>query len=127
MLNDWIRRLSEELELDAPLTANDEGDYSFPLAEGGTFMMREEGENVSLFCDLGLLPEEEQEEFFETCLHANLFGRGTFQSDLGISDDEKRLTLRRDIDYNTDYQEFMYVFEDFLNSIDTWGGQIRKT
>ncbi len=124
MLNEFAPKISEDFDI--PLAANEAGVYSLPLAEEGEMVLQEKEGTVSLFCSLGQLPKERTEELIEKMLGSNLFGRETFLSVLGLKPDGKTVILQRDINYPIGYDDFKLVFEDFINSIATWGSIINS-
>jgi hypothetical protein len=53
-------------------------------------------------------------------LEANLFGRGTRNAIIGLTEDGKLLTLSAELDYNSTYKEFKEKLEDFVTILDYW-------
>lgn len=77
-----------------------------------------------LFSKLGQVPKEKKDDLFLYLMQANLLGQGTGLSTLGISDDEKSLTLSLSLPYEVNYREFKEILEEFLNYQDYWRKEI---
>lgn len=122
MLDTFIKELSQELELTEPLVADVPGVYALPLDEGLSIMISANSNNrgMQLACTLGPAPMNKEEDFFTQAMLGNLFGQGTKNGVLGLSEDGKMMTLSRTIYYDIDYRQFREIVEDFINSVDFW-------
>lgn len=127
MLQHFVEKLSVEFDMDSE-TAKEEspGVYRFPVDDSLFITLSEEGSGaIRMHC---LYPEvqlEHEGEFYAAALIANLYGRGTDCSILGLDTEGKRLTLSRVIEYTADYKEFKDFLEDFLNSADFWERELQ--
>lgn len=125
MLEKYIPTLIQDLELgDVTLATSTKGSYSLPLDEGLAINFTEIPNGYSLKSSFAPFPQIKEENF---CLHVmlgNLFGQGTKGAILGLSSDEKTLTLTQFIDYSVTYKDFREILEDFINSVDFWRDEV---
>lgn len=124
MLSEWIKKYSQEFELEDALETGIPGTYEYPIDEDISVMITEIPRGFSLKCSQIECPSEINEEFFQHALFGNLYGQGTEGAVLGLDLEGKRLTLSRDIDYTIEYQDFKDILEDFLNSVDFWKREV---
>jgi hypothetical protein len=121
MIEQFMEKLSREMELDEPLKAQIPNVYTIPLDEGFSVTVTSpSADHFALSSELGSLPSVNKEAFFTQLLLANLFGQGTHGSILGIDIDASILKLNREIDYYIEYKEFRDIVEDFINIADFW-------
>ncbi|MBA3957792.1 MAG: type III secretion system chaperone [Parachlamydiaceae bacterium] len=120
MLNKLIHEFAKDQELGDSLPLDSSGNYMIPLDEGLIITIQALPEGFTLFCFLGPCPKNNREALFSQALLANLFGQGTHDAVLGISEDGNTLTLSRIIDYHVEYKEFKEIIEDFINVVDFW-------
>lgn len=119
-----MRDLQHEWELENPLPEPMPGVYNIPLEEGVVITASSlSNGGIKLSAQVVDIPPKE-EEFFEQALLGNLFGQGTNGAVLGLTEDGKRLTLSRTIDYDVNYKEFRDLLEDFINSVDFWKSEV---
>lgn len=119
-LNEFIKKLSYEMELEEPLKAEMKGFYTLPLGDGVTVAISKGELGLSFFSEICKCPTLKREEFLTELMHANLFGQGTSDAILGLTTKGDKITLRRDLAHEVDYQEFSDILEDFINTIDYW-------
>ena len=128
MLDQFMEKVSKEMELDEPLKAQVPNVYSIPLDEGlAVTITSKSTDQYEFTCVLGPCPRGEREAFFTRLLQANLFGHDTFGSVLGMDVEANQLTLTKNIDYHIDYKEFRDIVEDFFNAADYWRTRGRST
>lgn len=118
MLDNFIKEISKELELDSPLTADVPGTYVFPLSEDIKIYISNTPQGISFDGGFNLVSSK-QEETFTQLLLANLFGQGTRGAVVGLSEDGKAIKFSKTIEA-TDYKVFKENLEDFVNLIDFW-------
>lgn len=118
MIKEQLKRLTRELEMDEITPSGDI--YRFPINENLSVAIEEIPEGIVFSADLAPCPTKEQERFFADVLFSNLYGEGTFQSVLGLSDDHARLTLTRKINLGASYEEFRDALELFVNAAEFW-------
>ena len=120
MLENFMKQLTKDLEIEESLDTGVPGVYMFPVDENIGIDISEIPHGFTLACTFGECPEENEEEFYTHALLANLFGQGTDQSVLGLDAEAKRLSLSRKVDYPIEYREFRDMVEDFLNAVEFW-------
>ena len=125
MLDRMMKRLAEEMQVEGSFATATPGLYLFPCSQEREVSIEPmEPRGFALFCKLGPLGGAAREEFYTHALFGNLYGQGTKKSTLGVSNTEE-LTLRREIDYTTNYEEFRDELEDFVNTVDLWSAEMR--
>ena len=70
--------------------------------------------------------KKKQEELCSLLLHGTLLGQATGGAYIGLSDDEKILTLSRSIPYDVAYQGWEDLLEEFVNYACYWREQIES-
>lgn len=73
---------------------------------------------------IGPLKTEKKEDLFTYLMRANFLGQGTGGARIGLSADEKSLTLSLGFSYELDYQSFKETIEDFVNYVAYWRSAI---
>lgn len=125
MLEEFVEKLSRDMELEEPIKAKIPNIYAIPLEEGFTVTLTSVSpDQLKLNCTIGSCPTVEREAFFTQLLLANLFGQGTHDAILGMDIDANELTLTQNIDYHIEYKEFRDIIEDFLNIADFWRQEV---
>lgn len=76
---------------------------------------------------IGAMVSSPNENFFMYLMKANFLGQGTGGSVISLSPDEKFLTLTNLIPYEVNYRIFRDKLEDFVNYLEYWKGEIKKT
>jgi hypothetical protein len=119
-----LDQLSEDLEIQPPPVKDDTGLFHFPLNESLSIAVKELDPGVLLTSPIAPCPNKKRELLFIKLMKANLFGQGTLGSTIGLSLDEKLLTLSSAIPYEMDYRGFKEAFEDFANVVDYWRTEV---
>lgn len=126
VLDEFMKQLGYEMELETPLEPEMSGVYLIPLDEGLRIVVNRIDNGLSLTCELADCPTIKREEFLQTLMEANLFGQGTSNSILGLSSNSKKITLSHHIERDIKYNEFAEILEDFINTIDFWREEARN-
>jgi Tir chaperone protein (CesT) family len=124
-LNEFMKQLSYEMELEEPLTAEMSGVYTLPLDDELYIVISTWDEGISLTSDICECPTIKREEFLTELMHANLFGQGTTDAILGLTKNGKHITLSRHIAHDLDYKHFSEILEDFINTVDYWSDEAK--
>lgn len=124
MLDGFMQKLMQELEIEGSLATEVPGVYAFPVDEEKSVMIGEIPHGFTLRCDLLEFKSDKEEELYTQMLFANLFGMGTDGAVLGLGPEGKKLTLSREIDYDIEFQEFRDILEDFLNTVELWEQEV---
>lgn len=114
-------KLCKDLGLDlTSLKRNEEGLFLLPLKSGVVVGVRLLEPGLFLHAFLAPCPKEKREELFMLVMKANFLGQGTFGSAIGLSADEKLLTLSFTFPYEINERTFRGTIEDFANVADYW-------
>lgn len=124
-LNEFMKQLSYEMELEQPLTAQMSGVYTLPLDENLYIVISTGEEGLSLTSDICKCPTIKREEFLTEMMHANLFGQGTTDAILGLTKNGETITLSRHVKHDIDYKQFSEILEDFINTVDYWADEAK--
>lgn len=125
MLADFLDQLGEELQMKEFITKKELNHYVVEL-ENDVFI------DISTGFDNGFLlksticpiPTRSPDTFFDKMLMANLFGRETDKTVLGLDPNGNLLTLSLELNYSKNYQEFKEALEIFTRTIDTWRNEV---
>ena len=121
MLKTLIDQLSKELWEGERVSPNDEG--TFILRFKGDLVIslkEEEGVGVTFVCPIAPLPSKHQESYLERTMEANLLGRETGGSVLGLAADGKHILMTQRLPIDVNYREFHDALEDFINYAESW-------
>jgi hypothetical protein len=126
MLEKMVPQLLKDLGLEEnALRFSAPGALQLPLGEGIGVAIKETPEGFVLKASLAVYPKEKEEAVFMHALHGNLFGLGTDNAALGLTEDGKTFTLTRVIDHPViEYKQFREILDDFINAIDFWREEI---
>jgi len=126
MLHNLLTQLCTELEIKPVPTMNDQ--KFIPLSMGGLvdIEIRDLDPGLSLFANICTTPMKRREELFLELMKANYLGQATGVSRIGMSQDEKFLTLSLGMPYEMSYRTFRESFEDFTNFLLYWREEIEK-
>lgn len=119
MIDYLMKQLCQELQISPPLKPEKAGKYVVPFEKYNLNVTAMPMEGVMLTADLGPIPQNRDEEFFESMLSANLFGEFTSGAVLGLTEDSL-ITLNHVVQQRLDYRAFRNLVEDFLNTADYW-------
>ena len=115
-----LAELQKDFELPRPFDQEGADVWSIPIDEGLKIYAAEKAGVLELSSTFMEAPVGKEEELYLNLLNANLLGQGTLGAWLSLSDEGRRLTLTRVIDYDVSFKEFRDILEDFINSIDFW-------
>ncbi len=120
MLQNLMNELHTELELLPVPQVNEHQEVTFRLRDDVEVEIRDLKPGVSFFSRVGLCPGPRREELFVKLSKANYLGQLTGQNRLGMSGDEKFLTLSFGIPYEMSYRGFRETLEDFIQFLLYW-------
>lgn len=122
---DNLTKLCSELKFDpSELQKADDGSVLISLNESLAISVKFLEPGVHLHGVIAPCPKEKREELFMLLMKANFLGQGTFGAAIGLSTDEKSLTLSLAFPYEMNYRTFRGTIEDFANTIDYWRSEI---
>lgn len=125
MLQEFISQLSTELDLSPP-QLDEQGRTTFTLAPDVSAEVQDLRPGVSLRALIGPCPLKRREELFMRLSSSNYLGQMTGQTRIGLSADEKCLTLSLAIPYEMSYRSFRETLEDFFNFLLYWREEMIK-
>ena len=76
--------------------------------------------------DIAICPNKRKEELFIYLMRANLLGQATGGCRIGLSQNEKVLTLSLGLPYELNYSVFKEKFEDFVNYLVYWREEMQN-
>lgn len=123
MVRSWIEKLCAELSI-VPVPALSGGVFLLRFAPGMDIAISDLDPGIGFKARLAPCPTSRREECFTYLMRANLLGQGTGNSRLGLSEDEKDLTLSLGLPYELDYPTFKETLEDFVNHLVYWQNAI---
>jgi hypothetical protein len=125
MLKQFMQLLSSDIQNEQPLAPNEDGSYSLQLEPALNVIFRETaGEAIMLYTALASMPKKKTEEFLLLAMSANLFGRETGGSALGLDSEAKKVVLLNFLPKSINYNDFHDALEDFVNYADVWSVEI---
>jgi hypothetical protein len=125
MLRDWIAQVCAELDLPVP-KLNERKSYLFRLRDGVEIEIRDLDPGCSFHAKIGPCPNKREEDLFMLLMRANYLGQSTGSTRIGMSGDEKFLTLSSAMPYELSYRNFRESLEDFVNFLLYWREEIEK-
>jgi len=120
MLEEYLTHICSDLELPPPAPKDENQQYYLPLSPETKIALKALEAGFYLHSPLGPCPTLKREDLFIFLMKANFLGQGTGGGAIGLSEDEKFLTLSLAIPYDMNYKSFRDLIEDFANYIDYW-------
>ncbi len=124
MLENLINQLGRDLEMGEIIRKTDEKHYHLPFSDHIEVEAFEKERSLLFKAIIGKRPEKNTDSFFLKVMEANLFGAGTRGASIGLTKDEKLLTLTLELEYNRSYPVFKEKLEDFVTVLDFWRKEI---
>jgi hypothetical protein len=122
MLKEYLEKL--EAELEASLMNVEAGVWALTVGEE-RLNFKELSPGFLILGTILEMPTNKQEDLFMTLCKANFLGQGTGPTRIGMSLDEKLLTLSLPIPYEVTYTTFREKVEEFLNFLLYWRNEIQ--
>ena len=123
MLSEFLEQLCIELDISPVPTMDEKKTIQFQLGDE-TIEIRDLQPGVALNGKICPCPMKKREELFLRLSKANYLGQETGPSRIGLSLDEKDLTLSLGIPYEMTYSVFRENLEDFINFILHWRKEV---
>ncbi|MDE3046539.1 MAG: type III secretion system chaperone [Verrucomicrobiota bacterium] len=123
MLQDFLSQVCVELEMPPIQVVKQTAVFHF---EGVDVEIRDLGPGFSFCSKICPCPEKRQEDLFLQLMRANYLGQLTGASRIGLSQDEKFLTLSLGLPYELSYGAFREALEDFVNFLLYWREEVEK-
>jgi len=120
----FMQKIAEELHLnDTP--KQDKNGYFQLKIQRNTILIKDLHPGLFFSAKIVALPQERNNEaLYLYLMQANILGRGTGGSALGIDTMEKYFTLSHILPFELDYVFFYETLEDFVNYLDYWKQKI---
>ena len=125
-LESLVSQLGEDLKAEEVFTPLPTGAYSLPFEEDIDIQISQDAQFFLLKGIIGPVPKEDKDNFLLSVMESNLFGIGTRNTIIGLSDDENLLTLSAELDYNSTYRDFKEKIEDFISVVNFWRNKAVK-
>ncbi len=125
MLQEMISEVCTELEMSMP-KLNDKKAYGFQIRKDVEVEIRDLQPGASFNARIAVCPNKRREDLFILLMKANYLGQSTGLARIGMSSDEKYLTLSSGFPYELTYRAFRESLEDFVNFLLYWREEIAK-
>jgi hypothetical protein len=126
MLQNLLSQLCKELDIQPIPTMNEQKFIPLTLGANLQIELRDLEPGLSLFGQICPTPDKRREELFLELMRANYLGQATGSSRIGMSADEKFLTLSLGMPYEMSYRTFRETLEDFANFLLHWRVEVDK-
>lgn len=122
MLDDFIKQLGQELEMQEFIRMKESQVYSLEFANETHIEISSFGFDKGLLfrADICPCPQSSPDVFFNKVMAANLFAKETEKSIIGLNPEGNLLTLSFELNYSKNYIEFRDALENFINIINVW-------
>ncbi|MBN1914478.1 MAG: type III secretion system chaperone [Parachlamydiales bacterium] len=118
MIEQYISRLCQDLQMDIPQKSRDES-YLLSVREDVPIAFSPIDEGFYAHARIAPAPEK-KEDFYIYAMNANLLHQGTGAMILGLDHEDNFLTISLKIPYEIKYEEFKNYVEDFVNYFLYW-------
>ncbi len=126
MLKDFLSRLHSDLKRTDVFSFDEkEKSVTFSPREGIDLFLKEMEKGYYFHAKIIACPQIKKEDLFLYLMKANLLGRGTGGSSIGL-DPQENLTLSHSLAYELTYTEFKERIEDFVNYLLYWREEVEK-
>lgn len=125
MLESLITQLELDLKM-GRIESSPDGVYTLPFSDNIEIKVSQTSDYYLFKSHIGPTPKKSTEIFLAKLMEANLFGRGTRNNVLGLTEDENLLTLSGELEYNSTYKQFKEKLEDFVTIVDFWRNEALK-
>ena len=125
MLQDFLSKLQKELDLKELIPGDEQASYSIFL-DDTKIQISDMAPGFQFSAVIGTLPREKTEEFLAKMLRGNLFGQATKRAHLGLDETGEQIKLNLAWPSKATYKEFIEQFEDFINAVDFWKGELKE-
>lgn len=119
-LASYVQQLARDLEMEAAPLKETQESYSFSFGEETSLTLHALPQGYFFTGVVGPPPPKEQEDFFSLLMNANLFGIGTGENFLGLSDDGLNVVLTHFSPSALNYGQFKEKVEEFVNYLELW-------
>lgn len=117
-----LNRLCEALKIEP--TVKENGSVALVINEKLEVDARTLDPGVLFEAQICPLPSGKKEEILTLLMKANYLGQGTLGGSIGLTFDEKNLTLSSVFPYDMNERGLKNAVEDFVNIVDFWRSEI---
>jgi hypothetical protein len=121
-----LKDLIDEISVENGLIKDKKGFFIFRLNEEIEIKIQDLHPGVELYSEVGECPPRGREDLFMYFMGANLLGQGTGGARLGMTQNEKILTLSVSLPYEIKYDHLKEVLESFANHLISWRNELIK-
>lgn len=127
MLKELIQKFATDVEKELnSFTTEKKGAVQVSIGPDLEVILSELKPGILFESRIGEVPKARKEELFSFLMHANVLGQGTGGAALGLTGDEKFLTLSLDLAYDINYTEFKERLEEFSNFTVYWKEELER-
>jgi hypothetical protein len=126
MLQDHLKELERELDVEISGKPNEPGAYTFVVDPELEVEFKDLDEGIFLLSQISEVPRNNKEDLFVSLSEANLLGVGTKGSVFGLTKDLKYIVINHLIEQDVSYQEFHDILEDFVNIAKIYQDEIKS-
>jgi hypothetical protein len=123
MIEEFIPKLQQELELQGPLNREGAGAFALQL-DATTITISDVPPGFLLAATLGELSLELVELFYVKLLRGNFMRQASYGAVLGLDETGTKIMLQLYVPRKVNFREFKERLEDFINVIDFWNAEI---
>lgn len=120
-----LTKLTKELKLD-PIKENKDKIYELSINSETLITIYNKNPYIFLRSNISDMPPTKKEDLLIYLMRANLLKQGTEGSKIGLSDNEKTLTLLFRMDYEVEYIGFKENIEEFINYLNFYKQEVIK-
>ena len=120
-----VEQVCTELDVETP-ELEKKSSFTFRLNQDVSIEIRDLDPGCAFFSRLHPFPQMRREELLIELMRANHLGQLTGKTHIGLSEDEKFLTLSAALPYEINYQTFRESLEDFVNFLLYWREEVKK-
>ena len=127
MLKELLQKFASDVDKELNSIAKEQKEAMLlKLGPSLEVVLKELKPGILFSSTIGPIPKERKEELFSYLMHANVLGQGTGGAALGMSQDEKFLTLSLSIAYDINYTDFKERLEEFSNFTVYWKEELER-
>ncbi len=124
---DRLIKQMEQQEGLPPIPAGKKGEYNLPIEEEiSVRLYTNQAGGISMVSEIDASQTAKKGEFFTHLLGADLFFQGTSDAVIGLDKTGKNIVISRHFADNITYNQFLDVFEDFVNTVTLWKDETKN-
>jgi hypothetical protein len=121
VLKQFVEQLSRKMGFEQALEMKEDGSYSLHVEPNIDIVLYDgQKHDIQFYSILADLPQKDMEDYLLKAMKANLFGRETGESALGLDGEGKKVVLVRFLAENESFNTFYEQLEEFVNYAECW-------